>query len=153
MQERAVSLVGSGPSAGLQALSHSRDVASLSLFYKYYYGKCSSELVDLVPPKRVTARSTRFSEQMQRHTVNSPICRTKFYQLSFFSRTAALWNSIIFCVRTKWTMTCLSSNMRRQQIGIFTAYSRSSIKNKITSHYPYYSKGKRIKGVPSSNPF
>ena len=64
---------------------HRRDVASLRLFY---YGKCCSELVDLVPPKRVTVRSTHC------HTVNSPMCRTKFYQSNFFPRTAALWNSL-----------------------------------------------------------
>ena len=46
VQKQVVGLVGSGLSAGLQALSYRRDVASPSLFYKYLYGKCS-ELVDL----------------------------------------------------------------------------------------------------------
>ena len=64
MQKRVVSLVGSGLSSDLQALSHRRDVASLSLFYKYYYEKCSPELADLVSPKCGTVRSTRFSEQL-----------------------------------------------------------------------------------------
>ena len=53
VQKRIVNLVGSELSANLQPLSHRRDVASLSLFYKYYHGNCSSELADLVPPKRV----------------------------------------------------------------------------------------------------
>ena len=70
VQKPVVSLVSSGLSSDLQALSHRRDVASLSVFYKKYYGICSSELADLVPPKPVTVRSTRFSEQMHRHTVN-----------------------------------------------------------------------------------
>ena len=60
----------SAETGGLQALSHRRDVASLGFLDKYYYGKGSSELADLVPPKCV--RSTRFSELMHRHTVNSP---------------------------------------------------------------------------------
>ena len=42
LEKRVVILVGSGHSSDLQALSHRRDVASLSLFYKYYYGKCGS---------------------------------------------------------------------------------------------------------------
>ena len=84
VQKRVVSLVGSGLSSDLPALSHRRDVASLNLFYKYYYGKSSSELADLVPPKHVTVRSTRFAVQMHRHTVNSATCRTKFYQSSVF---------------------------------------------------------------------
>ena len=47
VKKQLVSLVGSRLFADLQALSHWRDVASLSLFYKYYYGKCFSELADL----------------------------------------------------------------------------------------------------------
>ena len=94
VQKRVFSLVCSGFSSDLRALSHRWDVASLSLFYKYYYGKCSSEFEDLISPKRVTVRSTPFSEQMYRHTVNSPLCSTKFYQSSFFPRTVALWNSL-----------------------------------------------------------
>ena len=104
VQKRVVSLVGSRLSFDLQALSHRRDVASLSLFYKYYYGKCSSELADLVPPKHVTVRSTRFSKQLHRHTVNS--LRTKFYQPNFFPRTAALWNSLTNeCFPTDYDLT------------------------------------------------
>ena len=66
VQKQVVSLVGSGFSSGLQALSHRRGVVSLGLFYKYNYGKCSTELADLVPPKHVTVRSTCFSEQTHR---------------------------------------------------------------------------------------
>ena len=94
MQKRVVSLVGSGLSSDLQALSHKTDVANLSLVYKYYYGNCSSQLADLVPPERATVRSTCFSEQMHCHTVNSFMCRTKFYQSSFFRHKVALWNSL-----------------------------------------------------------
>ena len=42
-----------GPSLGasleLEPLAHRRNVASLSLFYRYYFGRCSSELAQLVP--------------------------------------------------------------------------------------------------------
>ena len=114
MQKRVVSLVGSGLSSDLQALSHRRDVASLSLFYRYYYGKCSSELADLVPPKLVTVRSTRFSEQMHRHTVNSPVCRTKFYQSSIFPRTAALWNSLTNeCFPSDYDLTAFKGRVNK----------------------------------------
>ena len=33
----------------LEHLSHCRNLASLSLFYGYYFGRCSSELTELVP--------------------------------------------------------------------------------------------------------
>ena len=89
VQKRVVRLVGAGLSSDLQTLSH-----SISLFYKYYNGKCSSELADRVPPKRVTVKSTRFSEQMHRHTVNSPMCRTKFYQSRIFLAKQPFGNSL-----------------------------------------------------------
>ena len=39
-----------GPSlASLEPLAHLRNVASLSLFYRYHFGRCSSELAQLVP--------------------------------------------------------------------------------------------------------
>ena len=43
---------------------------------------------------KFTVRSTRISVQMLRYTVNSPMCRTKFYQSSLFPRLEALWNSL-----------------------------------------------------------
>ena len=33
----------------LEPLAHHQNVASLSLFYRYYFGRCSSELAQLVP--------------------------------------------------------------------------------------------------------
>ena len=41
--------VGPSFAASLEPLVHSRNVASLSLFYRYYFGRCSSELAQLVP--------------------------------------------------------------------------------------------------------
>ena len=40
-----------GPSvaACLEPLAHRPNVASLSLFYWYYFGRCSSELAQMVP--------------------------------------------------------------------------------------------------------
>ena len=35
--------------ASLEPLAHRRNVASLSYFCRYYFGRCSSELVQLVP--------------------------------------------------------------------------------------------------------
>ena len=40
-----------GPSltVSLETLSHCRNIASLNFFYKHYFGRCSSELGQLVP--------------------------------------------------------------------------------------------------------
>ena len=42
-------IVGPSLPASVEPLAHRRNVASLSLFYKYYFGRCSSELAQLVP--------------------------------------------------------------------------------------------------------
>ena len=83
VQKQVVSLVGYGLSSDLQALSHRRDVSSLSLFYMYYCGKCSSELADNVPPKRVTVRALDF---LSRCIVIQLIllCAAIVYQSCFF---------------------------------------------------------------------
>ena len=41
--------VGPSRAASLETLAHRWNVASLSLFYRYYFGRCSSELAQLVP--------------------------------------------------------------------------------------------------------
>ena len=35
--------------ASLEALAHHQNVGSLSLFFRYYFGRCSSELAQLLP--------------------------------------------------------------------------------------------------------
>ena len=49
VQKRIVNVVGPALASKLEPLSHRRKVASLSLFYKYYHGRCSNELSSLVP--------------------------------------------------------------------------------------------------------
>ena len=49
LQKRMCRTVGPSLAASLEPLTHRRNVASLSLFYRYYFGRCSSELAQLVP--------------------------------------------------------------------------------------------------------
>ena len=42
--------VGPTFTASLEPLFSFQDVASLSLFFRYYFGKCSSELTEVVVP-------------------------------------------------------------------------------------------------------
>ena len=49
LQKRTCRTVGPSLAASLEPLAHRRNVASLSLFYRYYFGRCSSELAELVP--------------------------------------------------------------------------------------------------------
>ena len=49
LQKRICRTVGPSLAASLQLLAHCRNVATLSLFYRYYFGRCSCELAQLVP--------------------------------------------------------------------------------------------------------
>ena len=49
LQNRICRTVGPSIATSLEPLPHRRNVASLSLFYRYYFGRCSSELAQLVP--------------------------------------------------------------------------------------------------------
>ena len=61
LQKRIVNLVGAEMGSTLQALSHLKSVATLNLFYRYFHGKCSAGLSNLVPPVRVFGPKTRFA--------------------------------------------------------------------------------------------
>ena len=49
LQKRIWRTVGPSLDASLEPLAHCHNVASLSLFYRYYLGRTSSELAQLVP--------------------------------------------------------------------------------------------------------
>ena len=49
LQKGICRTVGPSLASSLESLAHRRDLASLSLFYSYYFGRCSSELLQLAP--------------------------------------------------------------------------------------------------------
>ena len=59
----------------LEFLGHCRNVAKLSLCYKYYFGRCSSKLTQQVPLLYSRGRSTRYSERL--HDCMSPFLDVK----------------------------------------------------------------------------
>ena len=64
LQKRICGTVGPSLAASLEPLPHSRNVASLSLFHRYYFGRCSSELAQLVPLPYSRGRSTRYLDKL-----------------------------------------------------------------------------------------
>ena len=94
LQKRICSTVGPSFPASLEPVAHCRNVASLSLFYRYYFGRCSFELAQLVPLPYSQRRSTRYSDRSHDFSVNIPRCYKDFYVNSFFPSTARLWNSL-----------------------------------------------------------
>ena len=49
LQKQICRTFGSSLAASLEPLGHCQNEASLSLFYMYFFGRCSSELAQLVP--------------------------------------------------------------------------------------------------------
>ena len=94
LQKRICRIVGASLAASLEPLAHRRNVASLSLFYRYYFGRCSSELAQLVPLPFSQGRSTRYSDRLHDFSATIPRCYKDVYVNSFFPRTAKLWNSL-----------------------------------------------------------
>ena len=94
LQKRICRIVGPSLAASLEPLAHCRNVASLSLFYRYYFGRCSSELAQLVPLPFSRGRSTRYSDRLHDFSVTIPRCYKDVYVNSFFLCTAKLWNSL-----------------------------------------------------------
>ena len=65
-----------------------------SLLYRYYFGKCSSELAQLVPLPYSQGRAACYSDRLYDFSVSIPRRYKHAYVNSFFSCTARLWNSL-----------------------------------------------------------
>ena len=114
LQKRICRTVGSSLAASLEHLAHRRNVASLSLFYRYYFGRCSSELAELVPLPYSRGRSTRYSNRLHDFSVTIPRCYKDVYGNSFFPRTARLWNSLpIECFPLTFDLSGFKSRINR----------------------------------------
>ena len=95
LQKRICRSVGPSLAAPLEPLAHRRNVVSLSLFYRYYFGRFSSELAQLVPLFYSRGRSIRYSDILHDFSVTIPKCYRDVYVNSFFPRTARIWNSLL----------------------------------------------------------
>ena len=93
LQKRICRTVGPSLAVSLEPLAHHRNVVSLSLFYRYYFGRCSSDLAELFPLPYSRGRSTRYSDRLHDFSVTIPRCYKDVYVNSFFPCTARLWNS------------------------------------------------------------
>ena len=95
LQKRICRNGGPSLATSLEPLAHRGNVARLSLFYRYYFGRRSSELAQLVPLSFSQGRSTCYSDRMHDFSVTIPRCYKDVYVNSFFPRTARTWNSLL----------------------------------------------------------
>ena len=83
--------VGPSLAASLEPLAHRRNVASLSLFYRYYFGRCLSELAQLVPLPYSGRGSTCYSNRLHDFSVTIP----RNMSISTVSFLAQLYSGIL----------------------------------------------------------
>ena len=76
------------------SLSHRRNVASLSIFYRYFHADFFSELANCMPPLLPRPRCLRLSTSSHLYSVHLPNARVNQYLHSFIPYTGKLWNSL-----------------------------------------------------------
>ena len=87
LQKRICRTVGPLFVASLEPLAHRRNVASLSLFYRYYFCRYSSELAQLVSLPFSGGRSTCYSDKLHGFSVTIPRCyKDAYVNISFLAQ-------------------------------------------------------------------
>ena len=116
--KRICRTVGPSLAASLGALAHHRIFASLSLFYRYYFGR-SSELAQLVPFLFSRGRSTHYSDRLHDFSVTISKSYKDVYAKSFFPRLAGFWNDLpIECYPLTYNLIGFKSRINRDQLTV-----------------------------------
>ena len=103
----------------LSCLAHHWNIASLSLFMWYFFGRCSSELVQLVPLPYSQGRSSCYFDRLHDFSVTIPRCYKDVYVNSFFPRTARLWNcQSIECFPLTYNLNGCKYRIKRQPLSV-----------------------------------
>ena len=114
LQKQVCRIVGPLLAASVEPLAHHRNVASLYLFYRYYFGRRSSELAQLVPLSFSQGRSTRYSDRLHDFSVTIPRCYKDVYINTFFPYTVKLWNFLpIECFPLTYDLRGFKSRIKR----------------------------------------
>ena len=119
LQKWICMIVGPWLAASVEPLAYRRNVASLSLFYRYYFGSCSSELAQLVPHPFSRGRSSPYSDRLHDFSVTIPRFYKDVYVNSFFPRMAKLWNSLpIECFPLTYDLSSFKSRINRHLLTV-----------------------------------
>ena len=125
LQKRINKTVSPSLAASLEPLAHRRNVANLSLFYGYCFGRCSSELAQLVSLTYSRGKSTHYSDRLHDFSVAIPRCYKDAYVNSFFPRRARFWNSLSKeCFPLNYVLNAFKFRINRHllTIGSFQTY-------------------------------
>ena len=77
-----------------ETFPHCLNVATLTIFCRYFFGRCSPELAELFLIPYLSGRSTRYSDRLHDFSVTILWCFNDVSVGSFFPCTARLWNSL-----------------------------------------------------------
>ena len=77
--------VGPSLAASIETLADCQNVVCLSLFYRHYFGRCSSELAQLVPLPFSRGRSIRYSDRLHDFSVSPFLDVTGMAMSTFLS--------------------------------------------------------------------
>ncbi|KAG5884949.1 hypothetical protein JTB14_032816 [Gonioctena quinquepunctata] len=95
VQKRAIRLVGDASlTNSLTCLEHRRKVCDLSLFYRYFHGRCSSEISTIVPALAVSSEINPSSSVITPLRGHFGDLQNITFQRLVHQRTARLWNSL-----------------------------------------------------------
>ena len=94
LQKRICGAVGPWLAACLEPLDPGWNLVSLSLFYRHYFGRCSSEQAQLVPLPFSWKRPTRYSDRL--HDFLSPLLDVTRMSLSTVYFLAQLDSEILY---------------------------------------------------------
>ena len=119
LQKRICRTVGPSLAASLEPLAHRQNVASLSLFYRYYFGGCSSELSQLVPLPFSLERSICYFDRLHDFSFTIPRCYKDVYVNSFFLCTVRPWNFLpIECFPLTYNLNGFRSRINRHLLTV-----------------------------------
>ena len=100
-------------------LAYRRNVASVSLFYRYYFGRYPSELAELVRLPFSRGRSTCYSDRLHDFSLSIPVCYKDVYLNSFFPCTTKLWNSVpMECFSLTYDLIGFKSRINRHLLTV-----------------------------------
>ena len=119
LQKWICRIVGPSLAPSLEPLTHRRNVTSLSLFYRYYFGRCSLELSQLVPLSFSRGRPNDYSDRLHDFSATSPKCYKEDYVNSFFPCTARIYNSLsIECSPLTYVLSGFKSRINRHLLTV-----------------------------------
>ena len=113
-------------------MAHRWKVSSLSLFYKYYFVRCASELSQLVPLPYFRVRLMVIFNRLYDFSVTILSVYKDMYVKSFFPCTGRLWNSIpLDCFPLTYDLNGFKSKVNRH---------RSNSRSKLPSMIFFFKK-------------